>query len=101
MEVAESVIPSPVCTFDNDNVTSQPQLSPPKKRLAAVLVHVLSTPSEELSGKERVKRETRGYDNSVVDMEVDPLSWWKNEEGNHPYLAALAKKLDYVKKIQF
>ena len=49
----ESVVPSSVCIIaDDDDGTSQESQSPMKKKLkglVAVLVHTLSTPSEELS----------------------------------------------------
>ena len=69
-EEAESVVPPPLCTIaDNDDVdddvSSQESQPPPKKKklkgLAAVLVHTLSTPSEELTVDEKVTREMRKY----------------------------------------
>ena len=97
IEEAESVVPLPVCTIaDDDDVTSQESQPPPKKKLkglAAVLVHTLSTPSEELTIDEKVTREMRRYEEyPVVSMEADLLIWWKSEAKNYPSLAPLVKK---------
>ena len=95
IEEAESVVPSPICIIaDDDDTTSHESPTPMKKLkgLAAVLVHTLSTPSEELTIDEKVMREMRRYEEyPVVSMEADPLIWWKSEAKNYPSLAPLVK----------
>ena len=68
----------------------------PKKRkgLSAILHHCLSNDSEdELSYEEKADREVKRYEEyPPVDMDTDPLTWWKDEQKKFPALESLARK---------
>ena len=68
----------------------------PKKRkgLSAILHHCLSNDSEdELSYEEKADREVKRYEEyPPVDMDTNPLMWWKDEQKKFPALESLACK---------
>ena len=75
----------------------QPAPSKKLKGLAAVLKKALPSvtvqPQEQLTTSERVKKEIDRYlDLAPIDLECDPLNWWKKEAENFPALAILARK---------
>ena len=76
--VINAMIPSP---GENDDGTSE---DPPKKKakgLAAILQHSLSpSSSEDIPAVDKVEYEIRRYEEyPPVDVETDPLIWWKND----------------------
>ena len=76
------------------NIGSQP---PRKKQkgLGAILSKLFDNAQNEtpLRPRERVEVKICRYlDFPVVEMDSDPLQWWKHEEKRLPMLAVLAKK---------
>ncbi len=72
---------------------------PPKKKLkglAAVLSHIEEQPNHEsdlLSPREKLNIEISSYlDMASIEMDADPLDWWKVEHSHFPHLAQLARK---------
>ena len=89
--VINSLIPSPV---EGDDGTSE---DPPKKRakgLAAILQHYLGPSiSDDIPAVDKIEYEIRRYEEySPIDVEADPLVWWRNEQKHHPSLAKWAKR---------
>ena len=64
--------------------------------MSAILSNIFDTDTQNetlLRPKEKVEVEISKYLNSpVVEMDSDPLQWWKHEEKRLPLLAVLAKK---------
>ena len=89
--VINSLIPSP---GEKDDGTSE---DPPKKRakgLATILLHSLGPSiSDDIPAVNKIEYEIRRYEEyPSVDVEADPLVWWRNEQKHYPSLAKLAKK---------
>lgn len=65
-----------------------------RKGLSAILHHCLSNEGEdELSYEEKVDKEIKRYEEyPPVDMDTDPLIWWKDEQKKFPALGFLARK---------
>ena len=80
---------------ESTNTGCQP---PSKKRkgLGAILSKIFDSDAQNetpLCPRERVEVEISRYlDLPVVEMDSDPLQWWKHEEKRLPVLAVLAKK---------
>jgi len=97
---------SPSTSFSSGSTVAhteecQPPI-PKKKRkgLGAILTKIFDKDSESeghghspLRPREKVEAEiTRYLDLPVVDMDSDPLEWWKHDVNHLPVLAVLAKK---------
>lgn len=89
--VQNSLVPSP--TIDAEELE---ETGPPKKKakgLGAILQHSLSTDQDNVSSEDKVEREIKRYEEyPPVDVESDPLLWWKNEQKHFPSLSHLARK---------
>ena len=80
--------------------TVRGKLPPPAKKLqglAAVLTHMIDTEttsgtSTALSPSEKINLEISSYlDNPTLEMDADPLAWWKFENSLFPNLALLTR----------
>ena len=67
-----------------------------RKRLDAILYQCLGTSNDsenDLLHEEKVNKEMKRYEEyPPVDVDFDPLTWWKDEQKKFPVLASLARK---------
>ena len=68
---------------------------PPKKRskLAKILKSSTDSEQQRLTPRDKVVKEVRSYtDRPCIDVEDDPLEWWRLESHNYPCSSHLAMK---------
>ena len=77
---------------DNGNNTGLPPSKKPKG-LSKILSNCFGNPEVTLTPQQRVKQEIDQYlTHPQLNIEDDPLSWWKLENVRYPILAKLARK---------
>ena len=77
---------------DNGNNTGLPPSKNPKG-LSKILSNCFGNPEVTLTPQQRVKQEIDQYlTHPQLNIEDDPLSWWKLENVRYPILAKLARK---------
>ena len=84
------------CSVNESTCTGCQPPSKKRKGLGAILSNIFDTDAQyetPLCPKEKVEIEIPKYlDSPVVEIDSDPLQWWKHEEKHLPVLAVLAKK---------
>ena len=73
----------------------RPSGPPPKKKskLAKILKSSNDSEQQKLTPRDKVVKEVRSYtDRPCIDVEDDPLEWWRIECRNYPCLSHLAMK---------
>ena len=68
---------------------------PPKKKskLAGILKSSHESEQQRMTPRDKVMKEVRSYtDRPCIDVEDDPLVWWRIEYRNYPSLSVLAMK---------
>ena len=78
-----------------ENPEESQHLKKKRKGLSAILYHCLgaSNDNENLSHEEKIDKEIKRYEEyPPVDVDLDPLMWWKDEQKKFPVLESLARK---------
>ena len=103
-EIVTRIIDECIGSFVSSE-TVQGESPPPAKKfkgLAAVLTHMIDTEttsgtSTVLSTSEKINLEISSYlDIPTLEMDADPLTWWKFENSRFPNLALLARKYSSI-----
>ena len=82
------------CLAENAEDSRHPRKK--RKGLSAILYHCLGTSNDSennLSHEEKIDKEMKRYEEYLpVEVDFDPLTWWKDEQKKFPVLGQLARK---------